>query len=291
MRSKTAVLLSGFVGVLALVLLWVYISNREAQLLEQSAPKPVVVATADILENTVIDESKLTAIRVPAKYLQPRAISDPRDAIGRVAVVPVPRGAQLLATYLQDLGQTALANEVPTGRRALTMAVNDVTGVAGLLRPGNFVDVFGTFEFGRPVSSQGGRIQYADERTETRLLLQNLQVVAVERQHLHAREEARAEQAAGTMAEQARAEQRQTQASRQITNVTLLVGPAEAQQLILAQEIGTLTLALRSNLDTGRAVDLGSLDPLMLLKVPVPIKPRATPVWREIRGGGAPPIF
>ena len=40
---------------------------------------------------------------------------------------------------------------------------------------------FGTFEFGRPTGYQGGQVVYADEKTETRLLMQNVQVGAVER--------------------------------------------------------------------------------------------------------------
>ena len=69
-------------------------------------------------------------------------------------------------------------------------------------------------------------------------------------------------------------------------NITVLVSPQQVQELVLAQHVGTLTLALRSNLDAGQVVDLGRLDPLGLLKVPIPVKPRSTPSWREIRGTG-----
>ena len=79
---------------------------------------------------------------------------------------------------------------------------------------------------------------------------------------------------------------RQTERNRSISNVTLLVAPAQVQELVLAQQIGSLTLTLRSNLDAGQVVDLNRLDPLGLLKVPLPIKPRTTPSWREIRGSG-----
>jgi hypothetical protein len=61
------------------------------------------------------------------------------------------------------------------------------------------------------------------------------------------------------------------------------------QELVLAQEIGTLTLALRSNLDAGQVLDLKALDPLGLLQVPTPPKPRAAPIWREMRG--TPALF
>ena len=103
---------------------------------------------------------------------------------GRVAMVPVPKGTQILATMLGDEGESALAFEVPAGQRAVTIAAANVTGVGGLVRPGNRVDVMGTFDFGRPIGvSQGGVITYADERTETRLLMQDMRVIAVDQQH------------------------------------------------------------------------------------------------------------
>ena len=71
-----------------------------------------------------------------------------------------------------------------------------------------------------------------------------------------------------------------------MTNVTLLVSPEQVQQVVLAQELGRLTLALRSNLDAGQVIDLGSMDQLKLLGVQTPVKPKAArPAWREMRGG------
>ena len=71
--------------------------------------------------------------------------------------------------------------------------------------------------------------------------------------------------------------------------VTLLADPRQAQELVLAQELGgTLTLALRSPQDAGTVIDLGLLDQLGLLKVPTPVIPRPepfAPLFREFRGG------
>ena len=57
--------------------------------------------------------------------------------------------------------------------------MNDISGVGGLVRPGNFVDVMGTFEFGKPLGMTNGRMQCRTS-AETRVLMQNMQVVAVE---------------------------------------------------------------------------------------------------------------
>jgi len=285
MRSRAAVVLSVVLGVLAVVMMLFHQNRERSGLLRLAEMKDVLVATQDILQNTVIDERLVQQVQVPALYLQPRAIADTREVVGRIVTVPVPRGAQLLGTFLEDVGSEALAYEVPRSQRAVTIAVDDITGVAGLLRPGNFVDIIGTFDYGKPAGYQQGRLVYSEEKTETLTLMQNVQVVAVERQHQ--REQPAPQQATPglTVAPQAanQAAQARTQAIR---NITVLVSPAQVQELVLAQNLGSLTLALRSNLDAGEVTNLGRLDALGLLKVPVPPKPRAQPVWREFRGTG-----
>jgi pilus assembly protein CpaB len=285
MRSRTTLLVSIGMGILAVLLMLVYVTQRESQLLQLSEMKDVVIATADILPNTILDERIVQRIQVPAKYKQPKALGDLREVVGRVVQVPVPKGAQVLGTYLEDEGRTALSYEVPRGRRAVTLAVSDVTGVAGLLRPSNVVDVLGTFEYGKPTGSVGGQMQYSDEKTETRVLLQNVPVIAVAQEHRGARPEAMRSDQAQSLTEQAQEEAR-TRARTEVRNVTVIVPLAEVQQLVLAQQIGTLTLALRSTLDAGQVDNLAPLDPLGLLHVPIPLKQKAGPTWREMRGAG-----
>jgi pilus assembly protein CpaB len=196
----------------------------------------------------------------------------------------------VLQVYLEETGQKVLASELPRGQRALTIAVNEVTGVGGLIRPGNFVDIFGTFQFGRPVSAGAqGQLQYADQRTETRLLMQSVLVVAVGREQFGERPIPRRAPQAGVTddtraAAQAAAQEEQARRNRDVRTVTLIVGPRQAQELVLAEEIGSLTLVLRSTLDEGAVADLGMLDPLGLLKVPIPPIPKPRPWWREMRG-------
>jgi pilus assembly protein CpaB len=288
MRSKAALLLSLVLGVVAVVLLFSWASGLRRQLLEESNMVGILVAAVDIPPNTIIDERLVQRIEVPSKYAQPKVIADFNLVRGRVAAAPIPAGAQILDTYLEEEGRMALAYDVPRGRRAVTIGVDPVTGVGGNVRPGNFVDMFGTFEFGRPTGYQGGQLMYADEKTEVRLMMQNIQVVAIERDirrggappRRYTTEEEMAE-AQTVAADEARAAR-----ERPVTNVTLLVSPEQVQQVVLAQELGRLTLALRSNLDAGQVIDLGSMDQLKLLGVQTPVKPKAArPQWRELRGG------
>ena len=279
MRSKAAVIVAVVMGLLALIINSTYLSTRESELLELSDLQNVYVATVDIQPNTILDESLLQLVQVPATYVQPTALGTLDAIVGRVTVVPIPRGMQIVGMSLEQTGRMALSQEVPRGRRAVTISVSNATGVGGLVEPGNYVDILGTFEFGRPVSNQGGVIQYADERTETRVLLQDVLVLAVNQTHRGTRPPA-------TLAnpEQPDADENVIATPDSVENVTLLVDPPQVQELILAQQIGFLTLALRSDFDEGETENLDTLDPLGLLDVDIPIKPRRRDPWQEIRG-------
>jgi pilus assembly protein CpaB len=263
MSGRAKLLLSLMLGLLAVFLVFVYVRGLERQLYEEVDMQNVIVTREDVAAGTAIEERVIQRIAVPRKYRQPQTFPAIEEVAGRVAVVPIPAGSQISGGMLADAGAEALSFEVPRGRRAVAITVTDETGVGGLVRPGNFVDIVGTFEFGRPVGYEQGRIRYADEKTEIRTMMQNVFVVAVNRELR--RERIQAETGAAPP---------QSQSQRTLRTVTVLVEPQRVQELILAQEIGDLTLSLRSWLDDTQ-VDLPFLDPLGLLKVDIPVKPRA----------------
>lgn len=284
MRNKGRLVLAIAAGLAAVVLTWLYISTRESSLLSQSEPQTVIVATVDIPGNSVIEAGMFEARSVASAFVQPRVVSQPEEVQGRVAAVPIAAGTQILATMLGDESEGALAYEVPAGQRAVSIGAADVMGVGGLVRPGNRVDILGTFEYGRPTGiSQQGVITYADERTETRLMMQDVRVLAVDQEHR--RRGAAPRPVPSTTPDEGEVLTPVQPETREIQHVTVLVSLRQAQELILAQEIGLLTLALRSNLDAGRVENLPNMDPITLLGVQTPVKRRAMPAWRELRGG------
>jgi pilus assembly protein CpaB len=275
MSGRAKLLLSLMLGLLAVFLVFVYVRGLERQLYEEVDMQNVIVTREDVAAGTAIEERVIQRIAVPRKYRQPQTFPAIEEVAGRVAVVPIPAGSQISGGMLADAGAEALSFEVPRGRRAVAITVTDETGVGGLVRPGNFVDIIGTFEFGRPVGYEQGRIRYADEKTEIRTMMQNVFVVAVNRELR--RERIQAETGAAPP---------QSQSQRTLRTVTVLVEPQRVQELILAQEIGDLTLSLRSGLDDTQ-VDLPFLDPLGLLKVDIPVKPRPRAVqsFRDVGRG------
>ena len=277
MKGRMGLLVSVAAGMFAVIAIWLYVDARESELLQMSALQDVVVTTKDVLANTALDERMIQIVQVPRKFLQPGAIAKAAEVVGRVAAVPMPKGAQVTGMNLLEGGRESLAFNVPRGMRALAIAVSDVTGVGGQLKPGNFVDVVGTFEYGIPSGTAGGQITYSQERTEAITIAQNVQIVSIGGD---APAGAQAT-ATGGAAESANAPAEVGPTA--VTSVTLLLTPAQVQELVLAQQIGSLTFSLRSSLDS-TPVELNRLDENTFLRVPMPLKPRQQPAWREMRG-------
>lgn len=273
MKGRMGLLVSIAAGLFAVMAVYLYLDARETELLRQSALQDVVVTTADVLANTPIDERMIRIEKIPRKYVQPGAVTKAGEAIGRVAAVPLQRGSQVTGMALLAGGAESLAFNVPRGMRAIAIAVNDVSGVSGQIRPGNFVDLVGTFEYGIPSGTAGGQITYSQERTEAVTIAQNVQIIALG----GAPAEAPRDGEGGPAPLQVEIP------PRNVESAILLVTPTQVQEIVLAQQIGALTLSLRSSLDS-TPIELPRLDENTFLRVPMPLKPRAQPRWREMRG-------
>jgi pilus assembly protein CpaB len=282
MKGRLGLLISIGAGVFAVIAMMLYLNARERSLMDQAAPQDVVVTTQNVLANTALDERFIQVVKVPRKYVQPGALRSPQEVVGRVSAVPLLPGSQILGTTLLEGGRESLSFNVPRGMRVIAIAVNDITGVGGELRPRNVVDLIGVFEYGVPSGSQGGQITYAQERTEAITIAQNVQIMSVGMDPRALAEQAQAAAEKGKDAPMPNAAPPPPAGA--ITNVCLLVTPQQVQEIILAQQIGTMTLSLRSSLDLA-PVDLPRLDENTFLKIPMPMKPKSGPSWREMRGG------
>ena len=109
-------------------------------------------------------------------------------------------------------------------------------------------------------------------------MMQNVFVVAVNKELRRERVQSETAGSAGAAQPPSR--------ERTLRTVTLLVEPKMVQELILAQNVGDLTLSLRSSLDD-TAVQLPFLDPMGLLNVQIPVKPKARAVqsFRDVGRG------
>ena len=119
----------------------------------QEIPKTAVLTAAqDIREDTVITEEMLAIQYIPTEAVQPGCCTDPDEAVGKLVSSDMYAGEQMIRKRLVSLGEMTddrdtLAYAVREGMRAVTIEVDQVTGIAGGLVPGNHVDVIMNYTY------------------------------------------------------------------------------------------------------------------------------------------------
>lgn len=183
----------------------------------------VVVATVDISRATVISAAQVATRELPSDHVPPGVISTVEDAVGRAALTNLGKGDWILARDLAGKNSGAgLAALIPQGMRALTIQTPNVAvGVAGLLIPGNRVDVLLTLTDPSGETGTSG--------TSAFTILQNVEILAVDQ---------RLEPPPGIKID-----------SKDLRSVTLLVTPDQAAILDLGRNRGMLHLSLRNPVD------------------------------------------
>ena len=102
----------------------------------------VVQAKADIKAREQIRESMLQLVEVPSSMAPAGALTEIQGLAGRPTRVAVMAGDILTEKKLyQSVKDSGFTGVIPPDRRAMSVAVTDVTGVSGFLKPGDYVDV------------------------------------------------------------------------------------------------------------------------------------------------------
>lgn len=178
--------------------------------------KDVVVSARPLSLGTTIKPGDIKIVKMAAESFPKGAFSKDTEVLDRPVISNILADEPILDGRLAPRGAGVGLNVViPVGMRAVTIRVNDVTGVAGYVLPGSHVDVLVT---GHPPGA---------EQTVTRTFLQNMQVLAT------------------GQAMQADARGQAIQAP----TVTLMATPDQAELLTLANSEGHIQLILRSGSD------------------------------------------
>ena len=179
------------------------------------AGSPVVVAVQDIPGRMKITAEMVKVITVPADMIQQGSIRELQQVVGVMTRVPVIAGDQITEQRLAIDGKVpGFVGAIPRDKRALTIAVTDVTGVSGFIKAGDYIDLFITFD----KSVTGEHV--------SQLALENTLVLAANKNDNM--DAAKDKKDADKMA-----------------TVTLAVSPNEALMLALAAEKAKIHLALR----------------------------------------------
>lgn len=208
--------------------------------------QPVVVAAADLQLGSELKKEDLRVINFPQGQAPDGSFSQVQQVIGRGLIAPLVKNEPVLAAKLasKEAG-SGLPPVIPEGMRAVSVRVNEVVGVAGYVLPGNRVDVLATQS---PTDSRSD--------TTSKVILANVQVVT-----------------AGTRIEQDQEKGKPIQ----VTVVTLLVNPEQAERLALASTEGKIQLALRNPLDQGAPETPGIKAAGLMGTVRAPAPPRPAP--------------
>lgn len=212
------------------------------------ATSKVVVASRDLDVGTRLSPVVLQVVDWPASSVVKGGFTDPKQLDTRVLNTNILRGEPVLETKLAPVGSKGgLSAVIGEGRRAMTVKVNEVVGVAGFALPGNYVDIM--------VNAED-----AQKKTVSKIVLEQILVLAVAQEQV-VREEAKA---------------------KVVSAVTLEVTPEQAEKLDLARSIGNLSLVLRNQVDRKPAATAGARasDLLAVAAVPVAAKPEPAPVQR-----------
>ena len=211
---------------------------------------PVAAAAIDIPFGTKVEARHVVVIPM-LKETAPEGVFPTAAAVeGKVARSFILKGEILLAGRFADEGDgSILATAVADNMRAVSVRVNDVVGVAGFLLPGNRVDVVAAYREGQ------------ETRSET--VIQNVKVLAVD-------------QTASTDKNEPVV----------VRAVTLEVTPADAEKLVLAEQRGTIQLALRNPHDEEVAMPVAAPAPAA---APTPAPAPVRVAKPRVKKGPPPP--
>ena len=124
-------------GLLAVVLAAQWLTNQSSRGIAH-----IAVAATDISLGQRLTPDLVKVVDWPASSTPPGAHKDITSLDGRVLRTSLLRGEAIIDSKLAPLGTTGgLSAVIGEGRRAMTVRVNDVIGVAGFALPGNYVDI------------------------------------------------------------------------------------------------------------------------------------------------------
>jgi Flp pilus assembly protein CpaB len=136
-------------GIVAAILSVVYLKSREAEIRASIKGKEqelvaVVVANQDLQKGQKIEPGLFAARNIPSTYVHPNAISpgNIEKYLGRFLVEDLSRGKPLLTNFMDETYPVDFSDLIAQGRRAITIQVDEVQSISGLIRPGNKIDIY-----------------------------------------------------------------------------------------------------------------------------------------------------
>jgi pilus assembly protein CpaB len=203
------------VGLLAALAASSYLSNQLAAIEARARGKTVavIVAKRDLAKGTKLSADNVAVRTVPQDFAHSVAIVP--DQFGRIdgqtMAYSVKGGDMILWGLTENKKTSSFSSRVGTGHRAMTVAVDEINSISGLLEPGDIIDVIVT------IDQKGKKITFP--------LLQSVQIMATGQRSV---------------------DDPKSGERRQYSTVTIDTTPEQAQRIIIARESGKITALLRN---------------------------------------------
>jgi pilus assembly protein CpaB len=160
------ILLAVILGLVTAYFIWAYLRDVKKQ--SEANWQPVVVAVTDIKPRTTVSRDMIALTRFPQDHIAADAVTEIKQAEGRIALGRIRAKEQVRASDLVQKGQApSLAYEIPPGKRAVAIAAGEVMAAGSTVKPGDHVDILATYH--DPISRQD----------TTQMILQNVNVLWV----------------------------------------------------------------------------------------------------------------
>src|SRR5713101_7252728 len=214
-RPMVFVLLAGVAALVAAVVVYSALKKREAQVQDAMVKSVnVLVAAHDLSIGSKLDASAVKLVRWSRDAMPPGAYTDAGAVLNQFTKTGFIQNEPIVADRLfsGDKNAGVLPLLIPSGMRAVSVPVDEVSDIAGFVLPHARVDVL--------VAMSGGE---GIEKAFSKVVLQNVEVLAVAQEVEKKKDEPTV-----------------------VKVVTLLVSPQEAERLALASRAGTLRLAMRN---------------------------------------------
>ncbi len=209
------------------LLLFLFLSSLNRP--TETASTSIVIAASNIPANTPITAAMIETTELPTGAVVAGAFTDKSEVIGKIANSQIFAGEQLLSAKLVATGKSdskTLAYAIEPGMRAITIPVDETSGVAYMITPGNNVDIIGEFVKTTSGAADGSG---SDKISYTTMVLENAKVIAVD----------------NVFSEEGKA----STDKPAYTTLTLQVTPKQAMELSTAQFEGQIRAILRSPVD------------------------------------------
>jgi pilus assembly protein CpaB len=247
MKEKLILIIAIVFGLIAMFLTKMYTNKLDADYKKRFQVVTIVVGAEQVNEGTLLTDDvirkSIATTEVLKTSVTSRNILPENLALikGRTLKNSLQRGAPMMWSDIEgdDARGGNLASMVNHNERALSIPVDAIASVTGLIEPNDHVDILGTFTF----PSLKGDPQLD---TVTLTILQNVTILATGKETAKSRSPL--DSAMGV------------RKGGSYSSVTLLVTPKEAEMLVFAMQKGRLTLDLRNPADVSSARDLTNIN-------------------------------